>query len=307
MRLQLAGLIVMLLVSFSSHAARLKPYSLALKTRDQLSAVATDIQARLKQAGFDIVGTYQPYRSTQIFVITSDALKREAAKTRYGGFGAVLKVAITEVQTAQGQEIQIAYNNPNYVGLAYNMDTRLELIKQQLQKAVGYVEDFGGEGIEESRLPDYNYTFGLEGFFGFMSLVDHGSQQKALQKVEQGLASNKFGIGQVYRVDIPGKQQTIFGLSLNSNAEQQPYLNDQFVMEVIDHQHQRRSAHLPYEIMVDNGKVLALHPHFRLAVNFPDLHMFGEHSFGRLMDLPYVYEEYFTQVVGGQWPPEEDW
>nr|NIQ08961.1 hypothetical protein [Gammaproteobacteria bacterium]NIR92669.1 hypothetical protein [Gammaproteobacteria bacterium] len=50
-----------------------------------------------------------------------------------------------------------------------------------------------------------------------------------------------------------------------------------------------------------------MHPHFRLAVNFPDLHMFGEHSFGKLMDLPYVYEEFFTQAVGGKWPPEQGW
>jgi uncharacterized protein (DUF3820 family) len=36
--------------------------------------------------------------------------------------------------------------------------------------------------------------------------------------------------------------------------------------------------------------------------------MFGKHSFGKLMDLPYEYEEYFTRAIGGQWPPpDQDW
>ena len=69
----------------------------------------------------------------------------------------------------------------------------------------------------------------------------------------------------------------------------------------------RSTPHLPYELMVNGNKVIALHPHYRLAVNFPDLKMFGKNSFGKLMDLPYVYEEFFTQAVGGKWPPESGW
>ncbi len=300
---------VLLSISVTANAAKLKPYSLAFKAKGGMAAIAAGVEAKLKKAGFQIIGTYQPYRTARIYAITSDELKQRAAKTDYGGFGAVIKVAVTEVANKPGsREVQVSYNNPNYIGLAYNMKTPMQDIKNQLKKSVGFVQDFGGgEGIEEKHLPDYNYTFGLEGFYGFFEFVNHGSYQKALREVEKGLATNTFGIGQVYKLKIPGKQQTVYGLSLQSDVEEQPFLNDQFVMEVIDHQLPRRTPHLPYEIMVDGGKVIAMHPHFRLAVNFPDLHMFGEHSFGKLMDLPYVYEEFFTQAVGGKWPPEQGW
>ncbi len=305
----LVFVVLLLSISMTANAAKLKPYSLALKTNGDMMAVAAGVEAKLKKAGFQIIGTYQPYRAARIYAITSDELKQRAARTEYGGFGAIIKVAVTEVTTKQGgREVQVSYNNPNYVALAYNMKTSMQDIKDQLKKVIGFVQDFGGgEGIEEKHLPDYNYTFGLEGFYGFFELVNHGSYQKALREVEKGLATNKFGIGQVYKLKIPGKQQTIYGLSLQANVGKQPFLNDQFVMEVIDYQQPRRTPHLPYEIMVDGGKVIAMHPHFRLAVNFPDLHMFGEHSFGKLMDLPYVYEEFFTQAVGGKWPPGQEW
>lgn len=295
--------------SLAVSAEKLKPFSLALKTNAAMQSVVTSVEGKLKQAGFQIIGTYQPYPSARIFIITSNELKSEATKSKYGGFGAVIKVAVTEVKTQAGtRQVQVSYNNPNYLGLAYNMNAGLEHTKQQLSDALGFVKDFGGgPGVEASKLPEYNYTFGLEGFYGFMELADFGSYQKALRKVEDGLATNRFGIGQVYKLSIPGKQQTIYGLSLHADVKTQPFLNDQYVMGVIDYHPQRSTPHLPYEIMVNGGKVIALHPHFRLAVDFPDLHMFGKHSFGRLMNLPYVYEEYFTKAIGGKWPRGDDW
>jgi len=297
-------------LAVSAEKEKLKPFSLALKTNAAMPAVVANVQGKLKQAGFQIIGSYQPYPSAKIFIITSNELQREAAKSKYGGFGAVIKVAVTEVKTKAGtREVQVSYNNPNYLGLAYNMNTGLEDTKQQLRDALGFVKDFGGgAGVEASKLPEYNYTFGLEGFHGFMEIANFGSYQNALRKVEEGLTTNRFGIGQVYKLSIPGKQQTIYGLSLHANVKEQPFLNDQYVMGVIDYHPLRSTPHLPYEIMVNGGKVTALHPHFRLAVDFPDLHMFGEHSFGRLMNLPYVYEEFFIKTVGGKWPPGgDDW
>ena len=301
--LRLGLLVLVALLPFAVSAAKLKPYSLAQKTSGNVQDIASEVRKKLEANGFSVVGSYQPYETAKIFIITNNELKRVASKTRFGGFGAVLKVAVTAV----GKEIQISYNNPSYVGLAYNMNSRLEGIKARLKKTLGYMNDFGGgDGVEEGELPDYNYTFGLEGFGGFFEFVDHGSYANAIKKVENGLVTNNFGITKIFRVDIPGKQQTIFGLGMNADVNKQPFLNDTHVMGVVDHQPLRGSAHLPYEIMVHGSKVIAMHPHFRLAISFPDLRMFGEHSFGRLMDLPYVYEEFVTQAVGGKWPPEDD-
>lgn len=307
-----AGLVVVLMwgASALSMAAidgqtRLKPFTLAEEIKNgRLIPVTEEVRRKLGNGGFEIIGSYTPYETANIFVVTNTRLKQVASDSRYGGFGAALRVAVTQM----GNDIQVTHNNPNYVGLAYNMKNELSDIKQQFKKALGFMRDYGGgEGIKAADLPSYNYTFGLEGFTGFFEFSKHKSYQEALRTVEASLEKGKNGISQVYRLDIPGKQQTVIGLSLKGDAQEQPFLNDKFVMEVIDNKEVRRSAHLPYEIMVDGNKVIAMHPHYRLAINFPDLKMFGKNSFGRLMDLPYVYEEFFTKAVGGQWPPADYW
>lgn len=303
------SIVLLLGFSLAAGAATLKPFSLAGITNIEMNRVVADVENRLKRSNFEIIGTYRPYPSALIFAVTSDALKQAATKSEYGGFGAVIKVTVTEVKDEKGnKQVQVSYNNPEYIGLAYNMNTRLSDIKRQLGQAIGFEKDFGGKGIQEKDLPDYNYTFGLEDFYGFYDFADFGTHAKAVQEVERGLASNEFGIGQVYKLKVPGKQQVVYGLSLQANVKENEFLNDKYVMDIIDHQQLRRTGHLPYEIMVKGSKVIGLHAHYRLAVMFPDLHMFGEHSFGKLMDLPYDYEEYITQAIGGKWPPGgESW
>lgn len=284
----------------------IKPFVLAqYVTGTELDKHSKLIRKNLVKAGFQVVGVYSPYPKSEIYSITSPRLKKIAAKTPHGGFGAVIKVSI--IETKQG--IQVSYNNPAYLGLAYNMGSRLETIQSMLSNSIGFKQEFGGgNGIKADDLPSYNYTFGLEGFDGFMELAEFKSFRQAVAKVQKGLEQGKYGIKQVYRVDIPGKKQVVFGISMQADVQKQPFLNDEYVMSVIDHKTLKRLPHLPYEIMVDDYRVIALHPHFRLAVDFPEMRMFGANSFGKLMDLPYVYEEYFIKTIGGMWPPpNQDW
>jgi hypothetical protein len=277
----------------------LKPFTLAKVYKNKkLPEVASITRKQLLDAGFEIVGTYEPYVSTKIFVVTDKSLLNTAAKTEFGGFGATIRVSVTE----KNNEIQVVHNNPTYMGIAYNMKDSLGSTRRHLASTLGYVKDFGGEGIASDKLGDYNYAFGLEGFTGFMDLAEHKSHAEALKFVEAGFRKNLKNMKKVYRVDIPGKEQSVFGISLTNDIKDQKFLNDQFVMDIIDDKDIRRSAHLPYELMVVGKRVIIMHPHFRLAVNFPDLRMFGQHSFGKLMDLPYVYEEFFIQLAGGVWP-----
>lgn len=280
----------------------LKPFTLAkIVENKSLSEVALDVRQQLLRADFRIVGTYEPYPVTKIFVITSEQLLKTAALTEFGGFGATIRVSVTNTKNG----IQVVHNNPTYMSIAYNMKGFLNPTRQKLAKTLGYIKDFGGKGIPANELGDYNYAFGLEGFTGFMDLALHSSHKEAVKQVEAGFRKNIKNMKKVYRIDVPGKDQTVFGVSLMNDEKDEKFLNDKYVMKVIDNHDIRRSAHLPYEIMVTGKRVFMMHPHFRLAINFPDLHMFGKHSFGQLMNLPYVYEEFFIQLAGGTWPPEE--
>jgi hypothetical protein len=237
---------------------RIKPFTLAQYVSGiDFESLSRRVRSKLKKGGFRIVGTYNPYPGARIFVITNAALRRTAAKTRYGGFGAALRVSLT--QDSKG--IQVSHNNPVYLGVAYNMGSRLTAIRQRLRDSLGFVQDFGGDGVPESKLPEYNYTFGLEGFTGFYELATFASHREALQKVEQGLADNDFGIGQVYKVRVPGTQQVLVGISMQADPAKAPFLNDKYVMEIIDYQPLKRTAHLPYELLVDGKRVIALHAH----------------------------------------------
>ena len=277
----------------------LKPFILAQQeTSSKFHIVAAKVRKQLQDAGFIIEGTYIPYDAAEVLVITDKTLLQTAAKTPYGGFGAALRVSVTQV----GNSIQIAFNNPVYLAFAYHLKNPLTSTREKLIKTLGYIKDFGGEGMTESELLKYHYAYGLSGFSGFMPLASFKTHQQALEMVEKGLDRKFKQIEKVYRIDIPGKAQSIFGLSLKDDVKDEKFLNDKYVMSVIDHEILRRTAHLPYEIMVNGNEVLMLHPHFRLAMDFPDLRMFGANSFGKLMNLPYVYEEFFIKMVGGEYP-----
>ncbi len=288
-------------------AVELRGFTLAERSHNSLGRVNEAVLEKLKKNGFEILGDYSPEEGINIFVVTNRELKKVAAKSEFGGFGSVIKVSVARVTLKDGRkEIQVAYNNPEYMALAYWLNGRLKSTKAKLKKALGAIEDFGGP-VDEEALPDYNYTIGMEGFSGFFELATFASYREAVKSIETNLAKGRFGISQIFRLDIPGKKQTLFGLGMNANVDEHRFINDKYVMEIIDHQQPRRIPHLPYEILVIDNRVIAMHPHFRIAISFPDLHMFGEHGFGRMIQLPYDYEEFVTQAIGGQWPPDDDW
>ena len=300
-------ILLVFLVQSAAVAVELRGFILAERSHNSLGRVNEAVLEKLQKNGFEILGDYSPEEGVNIFVITNRELKRTAAKSEFGGFGAVIRVSVARVTLKDGRkEIQVAYNNPEYMALAYRLGSRLTSVKAKLKKTLGAVQTFGG-AVDENALPDYNYTIGLEGFSGFFELATFGSYREAVKKVESNLAKGRFGISQIFRLDIPGRKQTLFGLGMKADVKKHPFLNDRYVMNIIDYQQPRRYPHLPYEILVVDNRVIAMHPHFRIAINFPDLHMFGEHGFGRLIQLPYDYEEYVTRAIGGQWPPEDDW
>ncbi len=301
--------LVLLTLSFAVHAANsaekevlLKPFTLAKVYKNtNIISVAAKVRKKLTAAGYNIVGTYMPYKETKIFILTNKHLLKAAAKSKFGGFGAAIRVSLTQVKN----NVQLAYNNPKYMAIAYQMKSSLKRVSKKLAKTLGHIEDFGGKGLTKTKLAEYRYGADLEGFNGFMDLAKFKSHEEALKSVEQGFKRKLKNMEKIYRIDVPGKKQSIFGVSLKNDIKDQKFLNDQFVMNIIDNKKFRRSAHLPYEVMVTGKRVIMLHPHFRLAVNFPDMHMFGQHSFGKLMDLPYIYEEFFIRLVGGVWPATE--
>ena len=131
-------------------------------------------------------------------------------------------------------------------------------------------------------------------------LAVHKDHQSALAAVEAGLASGKYGVSKVYRIDIPGKEETVFGVSLKALGKEDKEVDEAFVMSEIDFKPLRSTAHLPYEMIVSGQVVYALSPKFRIAINFPDLSMMGDNSFMNIMGTPDAVKNGLEKVAEGK-------
>ncbi|HCI12827.1 MAG: hypothetical protein A2063_02945 [Gallionellales bacterium GWA2_60_142] len=280
------GMLLSALLMFVSTGAQaadalLKPFVLGSKGAGTVAEKTAQTKSALSGAGFAVVGEYSPYAGANIIVVTSDELKKNAAASEFGGYGAVQRVSVTE---GAGQ-VQVSYTNPVYMSHAYRMKGDLSGVSAALEKALGRVEEFGAGGMSAKSVRKYHYTIGMEYFDEPSELAEYGSYEEAVQAVDAKLANNGNGVSKVYRVDVPGKQESVFGVALKGSGDGK-YMDDQFVMKEIDFRDMKSTAHLPYEVLVSGNKVYALYARFRIAINFPDLSMMGSNSFMNIMKTP---------------------
>jgi len=276
----------------------LKPFLAAPDQQGDLRAVGDQLKQRLKESGFIVVGDYEPYSKTRVLALTSDTLKKIAAKTERGAYGAVMRVSLAEA----GGTVQVACTNPLYLAAAYHLADSLTSVSTALDEAVGCREPFGAQGMSPADVRDYNYAVGMEYFEDVYDLGEFPSFDDAVKSVEANLKARKAGIGKVYRVDIPGKQQVLFGVSMNTKAAGgDKYADDAFQMKIVDQGERKRAAYLPYEILVHGNKAEALHMRYRMALFFPDLPMLGEGpSFYKLRASPDAILQALRAASGGK-------
>jgi hypothetical protein len=304
-RFSLISAIVVLCMAFATaHAQdKFKPFVLGSVSSGDFDRKINETKAALTQQGFSIVGEYTPYANAHVIAVTSDELKRIAAQTERGGYAVAQRVSVTKV----GDNIQVSYANPLYIEHAYQLGASMAPVAQKLEAALGKQEEFGAKGQSAKDLRKYHYTFGMEYFDDVYKLASYGSHAEAVAAVEKGLAAGEQGVTQIYRVDIPGKQVTVFGVAMKAPANGDQNMDDKFQMEIVDFQELKGTAYLPYEIMVKDNEVEALHMRFRMAVHFPDLKMMGQNSFMKLMKSPDAIHKALTETVGGKYETKGAW
>lgn len=286
---------MLLLVSGAALAANelLKPFVLASKGAGTLAEKSEQVQAALVASGFTVAGSYSPYPEARILIVTNDALKSNAANSEHGGFGAIQRVAVTKVN----DEVQVSYTNPVYLSHVYRLKNDLKDVAAKLEHALGKGEEFGAKGLTASQARKYHYMLGMEYFDEPSLLAEYSSHDEALKAVEAGLAAGKFGVTKVYRADVTGKEESVFGVALKGNTEADKFQDDQFIMSEIDFRDIKSTAHLPYEVLVSGKQVLALYARFRIAIDFPDLKMVGKNSFVNIMSTPEAIRKALQKTV----------
>lgn len=293
MHSKIASFVALLLAAGSAGAAdsKLKPFVLASRGPGDPAQVAAETKAKLASAGFEIVGSYAPFRGAIVLAVTSADLQAAAAQQRFGGYAAVQRVTVTKVD----DEVQVAFTNPVYMAAAYRMKADLAPVASKLGAALGHVEEYGPkDGKSPKELRNYHYMVSMPYFDEPWTLAKFPSQAEAIAAVEGGLQAKKGRTKKVYRVDV-SPDETVFGVALAEGCGA-----DWNVMKEIDVKPVRSTGHLPYEVLVSKGEVFALHAKFRIAVNFTDLSMTGDHSFMRIRCAPDSIEGTLKKVVGAE-------
>lgn len=301
-------------VAMAEDEVLMKPFVLASKAAGAMDAKVASTKASLVANGFAIVGTYSPYPNATILIVTNDELKNNAAASEHGGYGAVQRVAITKAKS----EIQVSYTNPVYTANIYRMNGDLKNVAAKLEAALGKVEEFGMDRPMTARKArKYHYMFGMEYFDEKSELGEFASYEEALKAVEDGLAAGKEGVTKVYRVDIPGKKEAIFGVAMAGKPGKTKISKeasagvsedvsiimtgapeaDAYIMGQIDFKDIKSTAHLPYEILVSGNKAYSQYARFRIAVSFPELSMMGKNSFMNIMESPDAIRDALRKTI----------
>ncbi|MFO8151929.1 hypothetical protein [Thioalkalivibrio sp.] len=283
-------------LAIAAQAEVLKPMVLAYSTAGgDVGTEAEAVRERLTAAGFEALGQYEVDGDVTVLVFTSGELLEAAAASDRGAYIAPLRVAVTRVNG----ELQVSYNNLEYFAHAYRVDRSLAGVMSRVESAIGAQETFGARGLGPESLARYRYAFGMERFDDPYDLATYPSTERALAALDANLRARKGGVREVYRVRIPGRDAILIGVAIREDAGAERDASDLFKMTTVDVGERRHSPYLPYEILIVDGRVEALHMRFRMALHFPDLRMMGENSFLQLRRSPAALEETLVEVAGG--------
>jgi hypothetical protein len=272
-----------------------KPYVVASVGPGGLAEKTQSTVDVLENAGFEVVGQYSPVDGSNIIVVTSDELKKIAAMSDRGGYGAGQRVSVSE---ADGN-IEVSYINPIYIQYGYRLAGDMQGVADKLSESLGN-ERFCGAGDKKmtaKKLGKYHYMVTMQYFDDPSELGSFDSYEAAVAAVEDGLAKSDDALSQVYRIDIPGKQQTVFGVGMKMTNEDEKPLDSAYQMSIVDFEGCKKRAYFPYEVLVDGNNVEALHMRFRMALHFPNLSMAGKHGFTKLIKSPGAIEDALENMV----------
>ena len=296
--LSLLTMAVLFSTTVAAEDAIYKPFVVASSGAGTLAEKTESTRRALEAAGFEVYGQYSPVEGTNIVVVTNDELKKIAAMSDKGGYAAGQRVSISEL----GDNIEVAFVNPLYIQYGYRLEGDMQPVYDALVASLGNTRFCGGgdKKMTAKKLGKYHYMMGMQYFDDPSELGSFDSHEAAIAAVENGLAKSDDALTQVYRIDIPGKQQTVFGVGMKMSVEDEKDLDSAFQMSVVDFEGCKKRAYFPYEVLVDGKNVEALHMRFRMALHFPNLSMMGRHGFTKLISAPGAIEKALEKMVNAQ-------
>lgn len=284
---------------FQVNAQTLKPYILGASSSESVANLKTVVSKALSSNGLKVVGSYMPASDKNRLIIVVSHNQLEKAVQKIGGltgFAATLRVGITR----EGSVTNVSYTNPEYWGNAYFRDdftkvkANYSIVSKAFDTALKSINGYKGtsfgskDGVETEDLREYQYMFGMPYFDDTEELKAFDSYALAVTKIDDNLKKGVANVKLVYKINIPNKDLTVYGIALSGEDGENSFLPK------IDISTPLHTAFLPYEILVMGDEVHILHGRYRIAVSFPDLTM---GTFTKIMSTPGDIEDMLAKVV----------
>lgn len=209
-------------------------------------------EAKLQDAGFEIVAQYEPVSKGITIVFTDDTLKTEASKPGRS-FIAVLRLFVDK------QEKKISFTNPVYFGKAFMQEQyNSEIFKSELEKinkAFPGLKD-SADRLKSNDLAGYRFMMGMP-YYNNPDTLAKGDTLKLVRKM------NKYKKGKLKVFELKLSEKSyLFGYELGRRTKR-------FVKKI----GRVNAAVLPWCVAIENNQAKALSAKYYIAISYPLLTM----------------------------------
>ena len=283
-------LIVLMLVLGMVNAQELSPFYNAGNLKGGVDEVGETVTQKLKEKGFEILGSYHPENSKFLKVIafTRPDLKNVCSQVEDRGMlAAALKVGLKRI--ADGKTL-VTLLNPDYLFHAYLRDdvkkhqAALNKVSRDAKAAVkslaGKLIPFGGK-IDVDDLKDYHYMAFMPYFTDHVEVGEFESFEEGLATIRKNLSARKGETVKVFEIVDNGKKVAVFGVGLLHKDD-----GEAFFLPIIGEKH---LAALPYELILEGKEATILPGRFRFALFWPELSM---SEFMKIVQTPGDVEDF---------------
>ena len=255
----------------------LEPYVLIGESGRSVKRTVSDIIGRLFMGNFEILGRYSPAGDPDRFVIVvtnRDLLEAVQVSKPTAAFAAAIRIAVTR----EGELTYVACQNPDYWANAYFQEDYLSVseqiarFKQELLKTMPrmrgrFNRPFGASSERPLSAEDirvYRFHRRAETFDDRIILATFNSFEEAEATLEMNLATTQ-GITKVFEMKDPQSQWKLYGLALEGAG------GEARIFSMLDQKKIKRTASLPYELLVLENQIVILPVRYRLPLSFPDM------------------------------------
>lgn len=240
---------------------------------DATYANLKNTQEKLEKAGFNIVAvTKVDKKGKYNSVVFTNKMLKATADQKSRGFIATMKILVDD----ENKKVRIT--NPDYFARAYMQsdykEGMLKNITDALKKEFGPFKD-SIDKLATDSLEKYHFMFGMPYYEDLIELAK-GESAELIAKAEK-----KAKKSHLFTLKISEKRYLI-GVDLKKRTKK-------FVKKIGIH----NGAILPYTILIEDGKAVAMAPKYYIALSYPLLSM---NEFTTIATVPGAIEKELSKL-----------